>query len=150
MVAIFEICARLVQLTCPLVDGRKVVLRMRVKDVDLQAGLTHIRAGKGGKERATLLPDYMQSRWCQIFAGGYAAPAGSRPSAGFVPLPQEVEIRRMCALGRKRTRGSAPPNPFFVRGYRSRGHSWIKFRCSPGSRTMRFFSFSRSRPSILR
>lgn len=67
-------------------------MTLRVKDVDLQAGLIHVRAGKGGKDRSTVLPERLQqplqrqllrvaSRHKQDLARG----------AGFAPLPNALE-----------------------------------------------------------
>lgn len=36
-------------------------MTLRVKDVDFEVGLVHIRAGKGGRDRTTLLPDRLKS-----------------------------------------------------------------------------------------
>lgn len=43
-------------------SGLRVTERMtlRVKDVDLQSGLIHVRGGKGGKDRSTVLPGRLQ------------------------------------------------------------------------------------------
>lgn len=69
----------------------------------------------------------------------------------YAPVLRPSSPPLMSSFGRERTTEVKTHQLlFFVRGYRSRGHSWIKPRCSPGSRTMRFLSFSRPSPSILR
>lgn len=67
-------------------------MTLRVKDVDLQAGLIHIRAGKGGKDRTTLLPDRLQAPLRRQLLG--VARLHKRDlvrGAGFVPLPNALE-----------------------------------------------------------
>ena len=67
-------------------------ITLRVKDVDLQAGLIHIRAGKGGKDRTTLLPDRLQAQLRRQLLG--VARPHKRDlvrGAGFVPLPNALE-----------------------------------------------------------
>lgn len=67
-------------------------MTLRIKDVDMKAGMIHVRAGKGGKDRTTILPTRLQrplqrhllrvaSRHRQDVARG----------AGFAPLPNALE-----------------------------------------------------------
>lgn len=67
-------------------------MTLRVKDVDLGAGLIHVGAGKGGKDRTTLLPRQLErllQRQLLRVAGLHKQDLAR--GAGFVPLPNALE-----------------------------------------------------------
>lgn len=67
-------------------------MTLRVKDLDLGAGLIHVRAGKGGKDRTTLLPRQLErllQRQLVRVAGLHKKDLAR--GAGFVPLPNALE-----------------------------------------------------------
>jgi integron integrase len=67
-------------------------MTLRVKDVDLQAGLIHVRAGKGGKDRTTLLPDRLRSRLGRQLVGvARLHRQDLARGAGFAPLPNALQ-----------------------------------------------------------
>lgn len=67
-------------------------MTLRVKDVDLQAGLIHVRAGKGGKDRTTLLPDRLQSPIRRQLVGvARLHKQDLARGAGFAPLPNALQ-----------------------------------------------------------
>ena len=67
-------------------------MTLRVKDVDLEAGLIHVRAGKGGKDRTTLLPDRLRSRLGRQLVGvARLHKQDLARGAGFAPLPNALE-----------------------------------------------------------
>ena len=67
-------------------------MTLRVKDVDLQAGLIHVRAGKGGKDRTTLLPDRLQSPLRrQLLGVARLHKQDLVRGGGFAPLPNALE-----------------------------------------------------------
>lgn len=67
-------------------------MTLRVKDVDLEAGLIHVRAGKGGKDRTTLLPDRLRSRLGRQLVGvARLHKQDLARGADFAPLPNALE-----------------------------------------------------------
>ena len=67
-------------------------MTLRVKDVDMGAGLIHVRAGKGGKDRTTLLPRQLErllQRQLLRVAGMHKQDLAR--GAGFAPLPNALE-----------------------------------------------------------
>ena len=67
-------------------------MTLRVKDVDLQGGLIHVRAGKGGKDRTTLLPDRLKSPLRrQLLAVARLHKQDLARGSGFAPLPNALE-----------------------------------------------------------
>lgn len=67
-------------------------MTLRVKDVDLQSGLIHVRAGKGGKDRSTLLPGRLQHPLQrQLLRVASLHKKDLSRGAGFAPLPNALE-----------------------------------------------------------
>jgi integron integrase len=65
---------------------------LRIKDVDLKAGLIHVRAGKGGKDRSTILPGRLQhSLQRQLLRVASLHRQDIARGAGFAPLPNALE-----------------------------------------------------------
>jgi len=73
-------------------------MTLRVKDVDMGAGLIHVRAGKGGKDRTTLLPRQLErllQRQLLRVAGLHKQDLAR--GAGFAPLPKALERKYSSA-----------------------------------------------------
>lgn len=67
-------------------------MTLRVKDIDLKACLIHVRAGKGGKDRSTVLPDRLQhSLQRQLLSVAILHKQDLARGAGFAPLPDALE-----------------------------------------------------------
>lgn len=67
-------------------------MTLRIKDVDLKTGLIHVRAGKGGKDRSTLLPDRLQhALQRQLLRVASLHRQGVAHGAGFAPLPNALQ-----------------------------------------------------------
>ena len=69
-------------------------MTLRIKDVDIKAGLIHVRAGKGGKDRTTILPTRLhrplQSHLLRVASRHRQDVARG---AGFAPLPNALELK---------------------------------------------------------
>lgn len=66
-------------------------MTLRIKDLDPQAGLIHVRGGKGGKDRTTVLPSRLQQaiqRQLLRVAGLHRQDIAR--GAGFAPLPDAL------------------------------------------------------------
>ncbi|MBO9717975.1 MAG: phage integrase N-terminal SAM-like domain-containing protein [Pseudoxanthomonas sp.] len=67
-------------------------MTLRIKDVDLTAGLIHVRAGKGGKDRTTILPSrLMRPLHRQMLRVAGLHRQDMARGAGFAPLPSALD-----------------------------------------------------------
>lgn len=67
-------------------------MTLRVKDVDLGASLIHVRAGKGGKDRTTVLPSRLKyALQRQLLKVATLHKQDVARGAGFAPLPNVLE-----------------------------------------------------------
>lgn len=67
-------------------------MTLRIKDVDVKAGLIHVRAGKGGKDRTTVLPDrLLHPLQRQLLRVATLHKRDLARGAGFAPLPNALE-----------------------------------------------------------
>lgn len=67
-------------------------MTLRVKDVDIKASLIHVKAGKGGKDRTTVLPDRLQHPLQrQLLRVATLHKQDLARGAGFAQLPNALE-----------------------------------------------------------
>ncbi|WP_213605306.1 integron integrase [Pseudoxanthomonas japonensis] len=67
-------------------------MTLRVKDIDLRAGLIHVRAGKGGKDRTTVLPGQLEHPLQrQLLRVASLHKRDRARGAGFAPLPDALQ-----------------------------------------------------------
>lgn len=67
-------------------------MTLRIKDIDLREGLIHVRAGKGGKDRSTILPSrVMGPLQQQILKVAGLHRRDIARGTGFSPLPNALE-----------------------------------------------------------
>jgi integron integrase len=73
-------------------------MTLRVKDIDVKAGLIHVRAGKGGKDRTTMLPDRLKHPLQRkLIRVAILHKQDLMRGAGFAPLPDALERKYPCA-----------------------------------------------------
>lgn len=95
MKAILEQMTGVVRLMAELMYGSGLrvneCMTLRVKDIDFSSGVLSVRAGKGGKDRTTLLPEQLHAPLKQqLLRVGEQHKQDLSHGAGLAPLPSAL------------------------------------------------------------